>query len=82
MGTCTTYMMRCKSCNAWGCKKKVKIVVHNGPQPRVALYDAAGWDHTHSGEFKLQRGLPPQLKVDLTAILAREPQTRPKCAPH
>ena len=61
-----TWMLRCKSCAAWGCPSKLKVSYATMDQC-IKVYDAAGWQHKHDGDLLLKRGMPPQLKQALDA---------------
>ena len=70
-----TFEFRCKSHAAWGCGKHVRVV-ETFLSKSVEVQDAVGWEHVHTGEFKLKRGLPPQLTEDIQAVCAVHPNIK------
>jgi len=74
-----TFVLKCMSAGAYECVKKVKIVC-DLLSNTISLYDAVGWCHHHTGEFKLKRGLPPAAKEDVKEILGLHPHIKPSKA--
>jgi hypothetical protein len=74
-----TFVLKCMSAGAYECVKKVKIVC-DLLSNTISLYDAVGWCHHHTGEFKLKRGLPPAAKEDVKEILGLHPHIKPRLA--
>lgn len=59
-----TFTLKCLSCKAFGCKKKVKIVVDLANKTEEVL-DSKGFPHLHEGPNMLMRGLAPQVSHPL-----------------
>ena len=42
----------------------------------IEVQDAVGWEHTHSGQLLLTRGLPQQLKADIDPVRTQHPNIK------
>ena len=74
-----TFSQRCKWKGAYGCKKQTRIV-QNLMARSVDLQEAVGWCHKHDGPFLSRRGLPPDIKMGLTIVMAEHARITPTAA--
>ena len=71
-----TFILKCKSCTAWGCPKKMKVVVSNIFKT-ITVFDAAGWGQPRS----LLSPLPPS-PLTLTSPSHSRAPPHPPARPH
>lgn len=74
-GGYTEWSLRCASRAAYGCMAMAKLRFFYVTKSLVLLV-SAGREHKHTGQCMLTRGLPPDLKCKVDAILDKHPNIR------
>ena len=80
-GGYTEWVLRCSSRSAWGCMNQIKIQFYYMTK-NLTMLNSAGRPHKHEGEFKLSRGLSPQVKELIKNILFNNARIQLRCAAH